>query len=123
MVLLIFARQKASSFCIPMLNTMVSQKFCNIFVHVSLQCVYHVTKAVQAIVGNIVVVGALTQCALLHCHLKAAHMNIQCSLVQELMLYETELGYNAAEPSKKICVEDEGTIDDHTVTRWFNKIY
>ena len=34
--------------------------FGNIFARVILQCVYHVTEAVQAVVGSIVVVGALT---------------------------------------------------------------
>ena len=28
-------------------------------------------------------------------------MNVQCSLIRELMLYEFELSYNAAEATKK----------------------
>ena len=46
------------------------QKFCNILVDASLCHVYHVTEAVQAmggtVFGSIVVVGAVTCCALLH---------------------------------------------------------
>ena len=37
----------------------VNQKFCNILVYASLQEVYHMTKAVQTVVGSIVVIGAL----------------------------------------------------------------
>ena len=37
---------------------MVSQKFCNILIHASLQYIYHVAKAVQAEVG--------THCGWLH---------------------------------------------------------
>ena len=45
-------------------NTRVIQKFCNILVvHASLQCIHHMTEAVQA---SIVVVGALTYCTSLH---------------------------------------------------------
>ena len=47
--------------------TRVSQKFCNILVRASLQCVYHMIEAVQVavedthtVIGSIVVVGALT---------------------------------------------------------------
>ena len=53
---------------------MVSQKFCNILVEcASLQCVYHITEAIQAMVGSIII-GVLTSSALLHsmCDLKAA---------------------------------------------------
>ena len=40
---------------------------------------YHVTEAVQPVVSNIVVVGVLTHCALLHsmCNLKAIQMNVK----------------------------------------------
>ena len=30
------------------------------------KCIYHVTKAVQAVVGSMIVVGVLTHCILLH---------------------------------------------------------
>ena len=48
------------------LSTRVSQKFCNILVHISLWCIYNMTEAVPSIVDSIAVVGALTCCALLH---------------------------------------------------------
>ena len=35
------------------------------------------------------------------CGLKAAHLNVQHCLIQELMLYKFELGHNAAEATKK----------------------
>ena len=49
-----------------------------------------------AVVGSIIVVGALICCALIHSmfDLKAAQMNMLCSLIWELMLYKFELGYN-----------------------------
>ena len=66
------------------------------------------------------VVGELTCCALLD--LKAAQMNMQCRLIQELMLNEFKLVHNAAEATKNICcVKGEGTVDYNTVTRWFKK--
>ena len=44
---------------------------------------------IPTLVGSIIVVGELTGCALFHseCDLKAAQMNVQHSLIQELMLY------------------------------------
>ena len=36
--------------------------------------------------------------------LKAAQMNVQCSLIWELMLYEFKLGNNGTEATKNICV-------------------
>ena len=94
-------------------------------VHASLQCVYHVTKAIQAMEGihcdccSIVVVGVLTCYALLHpvCDLKTAQINMQRSSIQELMLYKFEMGHNTSEITKK----DEGTVDYSTVTRWSKK--
>ena len=73
--------------------TRVCQKFCNILIYGSLRCVYPATKAVQAIVGTIVVVGMLICCALLHWvyDLKAAQINVHCHLIQKLMLYEFKL--------------------------------
>ena len=63
------------------------------------------TEAVQDAVGSIVVVGALTCCALLHsiCDLKATQMNVPHSLIQKLMLYKFKLGQNTAETTKNIC--------------------
>ena len=37
------------------------------------------------------------------CDLKAALMNMHHSLIQELMLYEFELGNNTVEATKKMC--------------------
>ena len=67
----------------------VSQKFCNILRRVSLRRLYHVTEAVQAVVGSIAVVSPLTHCAMIHfvCDLKAAQMNVQRRLIREPMLH------------------------------------
>ena len=65
--------------------------------------------------------GVLTY-ALLHsmCDLKTAQMNV--NLIKEFMLYELELGHNAAEATKNICcVKDEDAADQSTVTRWLKK--
>ena len=58
----------------------------NILLRASLQRVYYVTEAVQAVtsvVGSIVLVGALTRCALFLSvsDLKAAYMKLQHSLI------------------------------------------
>ena len=56
--------------------------------------------------------------------LKAAQMNIQCSLIWEHVFYEFQLGHNAVEATKNLyCVETEGIFDHSTVTRWFRKFY
>ena len=76
--------------------------------------------------GSIVVVGILTQCALLHfvCDLKASKMNIQHSLIQGLMLYEFKVGHNIITATKKICfVKSKGLVEHRTVTRWFKKFH
>ena len=56
---------------------------------------YHMTKEVQAVGGTIVVcsiviVGALTHCALFYSvyDLKTTKMNMKCNLIWELMLHE-----------------------------------
>ena len=72
------------------------------------------------------VVGALTYCALLHSvfDLKATEINMQPSLIWELMLYKFKLSHNTAEATKNICyAKDEGTVDHSTVTKWFKKFY
>ena len=58
-------------------------------------------------VCSIVVVGALTHCALLHpwCDLKATLINMQHSLIQELILYEFKLGHNTIEATKIFLVQ------------------
>ena len=45
-------------------------------------------------------------------------MNMQSSLIQELMLYEFKLGHEA---TKNICENGEGTFNHTTETRWFKK--
>ena len=54
---------------------------------------------VFAVVGSIMVIGALTRCVLLLsvCGLKATPMYVQLGLIQELLLYEFEQGHNVAE--------------------------
>ena len=96
----------------------ISQKFYNNLIHASIWHIDHIAEAVQAVEGNhcgisIMVVGVLTCYALLHsmCNLKAAQMNVQCSLIQELMLYELKRGHNAIEANKNICcAKGENTV-------------
>ena len=79
---------------------------------------------IKTMKGVIVVVGALTFYALLHlvCDLKAAQMNMQYSLIQELMLYKFKLGHNAMEATKNICcMQDEGSVHHSRVIRCFKK--
>ena len=59
--------------------------------------------------GSIMVVGALTRCALLHnlCELK-------------IILYEFKLGGSNL---KYFWVKNNGAVDQSTVTRWFKKFY
>ena len=47
-------------------------------------------------------------------------MNMQCSLIWEIMLYKFELGHNTVKATKNICYgKGEGAVDLSTVTRWF----
>ena len=86
--------------------------------------IHHVTKAFQAMKG--------TDCCCLYpgswytdvlyiaslCDLKATQMNMQCSLIQKLIVYKSELGHKAAEATKHIsCTKCEGAVDH----RWFKK--
>ena len=73
--------------------TRVSQKFSNILC-TNLQCVYHMIKVVQAVVGSIAVVGALT-CALFPSvsDLNFAQMNVQYSQIQEIRLYHCQVNW------------------------------
>ena len=51
-------------------------------------------------------------------------MNLQCSQIWELMLYEFKLGYNATEAAKNIgCVKGEGGTDYSTETKGLRKFY
>ena len=46
-------------------------------------------------------------------------MNVQCSLIWELLLYVFELGNKATDAIKNICyVKDEGPVHHSMVTRW-----
>ena len=89
--------------------------------------IYHLTKAVQVIVGihvvgSVMVVGVLTCCTLFYSvsDLKAVQMNMQYSLIWELM---PQLDQNTTEATKNIWVKDEGRIDHSTVNRWLKKIH
>ena len=75
---------------------------------------------VPIVVSSIVVVGELTYYAL--CNLKTMQINIQCSLIWELMIYKFKLGHNAVEATRNICcVKGEDTVDQSTVTKWLKK--
>ena len=96
--------------CVPQtgtfLNILYSSFLANIFAPLNLSLSlslslphissYFVTEAVPVI---IVVVGAQTRCALLHSmrDLKYTQMNMQRSLILELILYEFEQDRNARE--------------------------
>ena len=75
-----------------------------------------------AMLGCIMVVCMLTHCALLQsvCDLTGEQMNMQYSLIQELMLYKFERGHNDMEEIKKYCPKVEGTLLT-TITRCFKK--
>ena len=70
------------------------------------------------------VLGALAYSVLLHSiwDFKAVQVNVQPSLIQELMLYEFKLSHNTVEAIENICyVKSEGVVDHGTVTRWVKK--
>ena len=50
-------------------------------------------------------------------------MNVQRSLIRELMFYAFKLGHNETEKKQKnICrAKTEGKVDYSSVTRWFKK--
>ena len=49
-------------------------------------------------------------------------MNLQCSLIQEHMLYEFKLGHKVMEITKNICyTKGEGIVNPSTINRWFQK--
>ena len=70
-----------------------------------------------------VVVGAMTCCAFLHsiCNLKAAQINMQCSLIWEFMIYKFKLGHHISQVTKNICLKSECEIDHSAVSRRFKK--
>ena len=50
-------------------------------------------------------------------------MNVQCSLIRELMLYEFKPGNNTMEATKNVCcVKDESAVDHSSVTRWLRNL-
>ena len=58
------------------------------------------------------IVSVLTCYALLHstCDLIDPKVKVQCSLIQELILYSSELGHNTAEATKNICCAKDEKI-------------
>ena len=82
---------------------------------------------VPVVVGNIVIVGVLTCCALVHSviwDLKAIQINMQHGLIRELMLHKFEQSHNTAEATENIyCAKGQGAVDHTTVTRWFKKFH
>ena len=88
--------------------------FCNILVCDSLQYAYYVTETVQAAVDCIVVVGALTHCALFHlCVIgNLQKMNVQHSLIQELMPHGFKVSHNTTEATVNIyCAKSDGIVN------------
>ena len=80
----------------------MSQKFYNISC-ACFQCVYHITKAVQAVAGTVLVdTIMLRHCILLHSLWDSyiAQMNMQCSLIWKLVLYESELNHDVVQKIK-----------------------
>ena len=61
----------------------------------------------------------MTSYALLYpmCNLKAAYMNVQHSLILQLMLLEFKLSHNVEEAVKILCAKGEGIVS--LVIRWF----
>ena len=54
------------------------------------------------------------------CDLKATQKNVQCSIIQELMLYKFELIHNVAEANKNIChAKHKETVNQSTSSRNF----
>ena len=73
---------------------------------------------VPVVVGGIMVVGVLMRCAhcFTPCDLKALLMNVQHSLIWELMLCGFELDHNVTEAMKNICyAKGEGAVDHSMV--------
>ena len=54
--------------------------------------------------------------------LEATQMSMKRSLIQEQILYELELDYNATEASRNICwATGEAAVDHSTVTGWLKR--
>ena len=72
------------------------------------------------------VVGVLTCCALLHSvfDFKATQINIQHSLIQEVMIYVFEHCQNAMEEIKNIyCAQGEGIVNHCCLTSRLKKFF
>ena len=70
-----------------------------------------------------VVVGVLECCGLRQSErdLKAAQMNVQRSIIRELLF---ELSHKAVEANENICwVKSEGAVSENRGTRWFKKCH
>ena len=59
--------------------------------------------------------SALTRCALFY---SMCDLNVQCSLIREIMLSKFELVYNAADASKKIYYVKREDEVDHSKVTW-----
>ena len=81
---------------------------------------------IPAVVGSMGVVGVQTRRALLHpmCDLKAAQVNVQHSLIREIMHYKLRFSRNTAKVTKSICcAKGEATVGHRTTTRWRKKFF
>ena len=77
-----------------------------------------------SIIGSMVVFADLTVFVLLHFswNLKFTKVNVQRSLIQELVSYKFEVDDNAAEVTQNICnAMCKSAVDNSSVTGWFMK--
>ena len=57
-------------------------------------------------------------------NLKATQINVQCRLIQELILYKFEVGQKVTEATKNICfMKVEGVVDQSSATRGLKKFF
>ena len=72
---------------------------------------------------GIMIVGALACSNLLHsmCELKIAQINLQCCLIQELMLNKFDQGNNIMEATKKHLLCKKWRCSNSTITGWLKK--
>ena len=77
----------------------------------------------EGLVNMIMVIGALTRCALFHSVLDSKVTRKMCNgLIRQLMLSKFKLGHTAAVATKTICfTEGEGPVDHIIVTEWFKE--
>ena len=86
------------------------------------RCAYHETEAVEAVHDTCC---ADMFCIASLCVLFESSTDERATyLIRELVLYEFELVYNAAEVAKNICcVKSRAEIDQRWVTKWFKKFH